>query len=491
MKVEPQVFSLLACLIENRDRVVTKDEVIEMVWDGRIVSDGTLNSRINLARKAVGDDGKAQAVIKTFPRRGFRFVAEVVEVGKSKTMTPANPAVADRPSIAVMPFANLSGDPEQEYFSDGIAEDIITTLSRFSWLMVIARGSTFTYKGKATDVRQIAEEQGVRYVLEGSVRKAHNRVRISVQLVDGINGNDLWAETYDRELEDIFAVQDEITRTVVGAVEPELGKAERYKATIRQPDSLTAWEIYQRGMWHYYQPGTPENRDQAEALFLEAIEHDENFLPPYVGLVNNSHIRVIQGWSKRSNETEVAMKYAQKALELDATDADAHSCLASVFMAKREHARAIKEGKIAISLNPSSILAHTRLGASLAMSGEYEAAIPVLEMALRLSPNDPDTCIALARLAEAYMGLGRFEAAAENGELAAAMPRRGIWIHTAHVATLAHAGRVDDAKQALLDLFDRAPNFTCAFLKENFPATDPHLIEVYVDGLRKAGVPER
>ena len=209
--VEPQVFALLQFLIEHHDRVISKDEIIEHVWDGRIVSDGTLNSRINSARRALGDDGKAQAVIKTFPRRGFRFVAEVTDDNAPEAKATLPSPSTGKLSIAVLPFDNLSGDPEQEYFSDGITEDIITALSRIRQFFVIARNTAFTYKGQPMDVQAVAKELGVRYVLEGSVRRAGDRVRISAQLIDGAAGNQLWAEKYDRGLEDVFEVQDEIT----------------------------------------------------------------------------------------------------------------------------------------------------------------------------------------------------------------------------------------------------------------------------------------
>jgi TolB-like protein len=199
--VEPQVFRLIVHLIKNRDRVVSKDELFEVIWEGRIVSDGTLNTRMATARAALGDDGNAQGVIKTFSRRGFRFVADVSETG-ADAAAPTSSLVPppDKPSIAVLPFNNLSGDPEQEYFADGLVEDIITALSRIRSFFVIARNSTFHYKGTSPEVRKVANDLGIRYILEGSVRKAGDRVRISAQLIDGETGNHLWAERYDRKL---------------------------------------------------------------------------------------------------------------------------------------------------------------------------------------------------------------------------------------------------------------------------------------------------
>ena len=205
------------------------------------------------------------------------------------------PPLPDKPSIAVLPFDNLSGDPEQEYFSDGITEDIITALSRVRQFFVIARNTTFTYKGQAVDVQAVATDLGVRYVLEGSVRKAGNRVRITVQLIDGATGNHLWAERYDRELEDIFAVQDEITQTVVGAIEPQLKSAERERAKSKPSENLDAWDLYQRGMSCMYQPPSPEKKEETLTFFQNAIERDPNFSPPYAGIAHIMYRQIIQG----------------------------------------------------------------------------------------------------------------------------------------------------------------------------------------------------
>jgi TolB-like protein len=241
--VEPQVFDLLVYLLENRDRVVSKDDLIASVWGGRIVSDSTLTSRINAARKAVGDSGGEQRLIRTIPRKGLRFVGEV----RTEEHGPAPPAeqpqspllpLPDRPAIAVLPFTNMSGEPEQEYFSDGISEDIITALSKLRWFFVIARNSSFIYKGKSVHLKQIAADLGVRYVLEGSVRKGGDRVRITAQLNDVATGSHLWAERYDRDLADVFAVQDEITEAIVAAIEPQLYAAENSARNARPP---TAW----------------------------------------------------------------------------------------------------------------------------------------------------------------------------------------------------------------------------------------------------------
>ena len=224
VSITPQVFDLLEYLIRNRERVVSKDDLINAVWNGRIVSDAALTTRLNAVRAAIGDTGEEQRLIKTLPRKGFRFVGQVQATREVAASNPGEvapesaPALPDKPSIAVLPFENMSGDPEQEYFADGMVEEIITALSRFKWLFVIARNSSFTYKGKAVNVKQVGRELGVRYVLEGSVRKAAGKVRIAGQLIDAITGAHIWADRFERDLTDVFALQDEVTVAVVSAI---------------------------------------------------------------------------------------------------------------------------------------------------------------------------------------------------------------------------------------------------------------------------------
>jgi TolB-like protein len=261
--VEPQVFDLLAYLIKNRERVATEDDLIAAIWGGRIVSESTLTTRINAARSAIGDNGAEQRLIKTLARKGLRFVGAVQEETKPEMLTEvgAGDAAAqqpkpelslpDKPSIAVLPFANLSGDPQQDYFSDGITEDIITELSRFSELLVIARNSSFQYKGKAVDIRQVGRELGVRYVLEGSVRRSGERIRFMAQLIDAMTGTHRWAERYDRELREVFALQDEVARTIVVILVAHVNRAETERALLKPPAAWEAYEYYLRGAEAY------------------------------------------------------------------------------------------------------------------------------------------------------------------------------------------------------------------------------------------------
>jgi TolB-like protein len=272
--LEPQVFDLLVHLIHNRDRVVTKDDLLGSVWGGRIVSESTLTSRINAARRAVGDSGEAQRLIRTFPRKGIRFVGDVTDAQVAEP--PVLHMPQDRPSIAVLPFDNLSDDREQEYFADGIVEEIITGLSRIKWLFVISRNSTFIYKGRPIDVKTVGRELGVRYVLEGSVRRSGNHVRVTGQLIETETAAHVWADRFDGTLGDIFALQDEMTMSVIGAVEPTLRKAEIERARRKRPDNLDAYDLFLRAL-PFAVTAMPGNADKALHFLEEAIRLEPDY----------------------------------------------------------------------------------------------------------------------------------------------------------------------------------------------------------------------
>jgi TolB-like protein len=270
--VEPQVLDLLIYLVQNRDRVVSKDDLIATVWGGRIVSDATMTSRIYAARKAIGDSGRDQRLIRTMARKGLRFVGDVraTPVHDDPSIHAVEPQrsplpLPERPAIAVLPFTNMTGDPEQDYFSDGMSEDIITALSKLRWFFVIARNSSFIYKGKAVHMRQVADELGVTYVLEGSVRKAGDRMRITAQLNDVTTGSHIWAERYDGALTDLFTVQDEITEAIVASIEPQLYAAEDFHARRKPPESVDAWGLVMRALSHYWRV-TQQDNVLAQAL---------------------------------------------------------------------------------------------------------------------------------------------------------------------------------------------------------------------------------
>jgi TolB-like protein len=304
ISIAPQVFDLLDYLIRNRERVVSKDDLINTVWNGRVVSDAALTTRLNVARSAIGDSGEEQRLIKTLPRKGFRFVGQVREA-KRPTATevadtleePPKPALAlpNKPSIAVLPFANLGSDPEQEYFADGMVEDIITGLSRSKLLFVIARNSTFTYKGKAVDIRRVGRELGVRYVLEGSVRRAGKRVRVTAQLIDASTDAHIWADRFDSDLEDIFDLQDRLTSNVIGSISPQLERAEIERAQRKPTKNLQAYDYYLRALFSVHQ-FTRQGNAEALELAKTAISLDPYFALAYAYAANTFGQRKAFGW---------------------------------------------------------------------------------------------------------------------------------------------------------------------------------------------------
>ena len=407
--LEPQVFDLLVYLVRNRDRVVTKDDLLDSVWSGRTVSESALTTRINAARKAVGDSGEAQRLIRTSPRKGFRFIGEVMELSAAGSALPLTPP--DRPSIAVLPFYNISGDPEQEYFSDGLAEDIIMALSRFKSLFVIARNSSFTYKGRAVDIRQIGRELGVRYVLEGSVRKAGDHLRVTVQLIDASTGAHVWGDRHDRDVRDVFAVQDAITASVAGLIEPALAEAEQRRLLRKPPDRLDAWEAYQRGLWHFYKYG-PEENQIALTFFRQAIGLDPNFAPGHYG-----HALALQWdvWHYSSRPFEevqgIPRTEALLAVALDDKDAMAHAILAHMLMWGSEWEAAIAEARTAHALNPNSAFVISMLGCVLGFGGYHDEALDRLRQAIRASPYDPLTWLWTQWTGAIQMNARNFDAA--------------------------------------------------------------------------------
>src|SRR5262245_19386705 len=329
--IEPQVFDVLQHLIAHRKRVVSNDDLIEAIWQGRIVSEATVSTRMNAVRRAIGDSGEQQRFIRTIARKGYRFVGDVVEQGAAAaaeiTVSTTEKAairqlsLPDKPSIAVLPFTNISRDPEQEYFADGITEDITTALSQFRWLFVIARNSSFVFKGKSVDSRQIARELGVRYLLEGSVRKAGNRLRITGQLVEASSGAHLWADRFDGAFDDVFDLQDKVTASVVGELGPKLEQAEISRARRKPTESLDAYDYYLRGMASLHH-GTRESTSEALQLFSRAIELDPDFASAYGMAAFCYDLRKWNSWmTDPAKEAAEAERLARRAVALGKDDA--------------------------------------------------------------------------------------------------------------------------------------------------------------------------
>ncbi|WP_245332053.1 winged helix-turn-helix domain-containing protein [Bradyrhizobium sp. NAS80.1] len=368
VSVAPQVFDLLDYLIRNRERVVSKDDLINAVWNGRSVSDAALTTRLNGARSAIGDSGEEQRLIKTLQRKGFRFVGEVREAREVASPNPGDEsasalALPDRPSLAVLPFENMSGDPEQEYFADGMVEEITTALSRFKSLFVIARNSSFTFKGKAVDIKEVGRRLGVRYVLEGAVRKASGKVRITGQLIDAVTGAHIWTDRFERDLTDIFALQDEVTVAVVSAIQPKLLQAEIAISTRRRPENLTTYDYYLRALQQFYL-ATREGLAEAIRFAHRALELDPRF-DLVAALAGACHTQnVIWGYADDPQfDRKEAVRLSRLALSVDDDDPQtlALAAVNSAFLVG-DSEREIEMADRAATLNPNSFGAWSSRG---------------------------------------------------------------------------------------------------------------------------------
>jgi adenylate cyclase len=396
-------------------------------------------------------------------------------------------ALPDKPSIAVLPFANMSGDPEQDYFADGISEDIITALSHHRWFFVIARNSTFVYKGRAVDVKQVARELGVRYVLEGSVRRAGQRVRITGQLIEAETGNHLWAERYDRDLADIFAIQDEITQSVVGAIEPEMLLMEGRRALRKGSGNLDAFDCCMKAMWHFSQL-TREDSDQAVALLRNALEIDPNLAQAHMVLGRTLNMRIWYGWSRSPEaDLEEAHKAALRAVALDERDPYTHYALCWTSLLKGRHAQALAEAQRSIDLNPNFALGYFVLGMVRVFIGHFEQALDPLLRSLRLNPNDPQASSFMSFVALAHYHQQNYEEALHFAERAVIGPRAYFSVRTL-LATLGQLGRVDEARPLLDELRSREPADSVRYFAMSAPYLNPMDREQLIEGLEKAGV---
>ncbi|MGB8578173.1 MAG: winged helix-turn-helix domain-containing tetratricopeptide repeat protein [Pseudolabrys sp.] len=492
--VEPQVFDLLIYLVQNRDRVVSKDDLIASVWGGRVVSDSTLTSRINAARKAVGDSGSEQKLIRTIARKGLRFVGDVHirPMGlepQTDMHEPSHPALPlpDRPAIAVLPFINMSGDPEQEYFSDGISEDIITALSKLRWFFVIARNSSFTYKGKAVHMKQIAEELGVGYVVEGSVRKGGEYVRITAQLNDVATGSHIWAERYDRAIADVFAVQDEITEAIVAAIEPQLYAAENFRAQRKPPDSMDAWDLVMRALSHYWRV-TRQDNVVAQALLEKATAIDPNYGQALGVLAASQTFSAHMGWADMAAVVPIAERAALAAIRADSEDPWAHYALGNVCLFTRRFDDSLAEFELALRLNPNFSLAQGYYGLALSYCGRCEEADLAARRALRLSPRDPFSAIYCGIAAYSQFVGHHYDEAMRLAREAIRQRIDFVGGHRVLTAAAGMAGQEDAAKAALLELRRAQPNISLDWVANQMPFKHDADRTHYLEGLRRAGM---
>lgn len=403
---------------------------------------------------------------------------------------PVELALPSKPSIAILAFENMSHDPEQDFFAEGISEDIITELSRFRSFFVIARNSAFAFKGQSMDVREISRKLGVRYVVEGSVRRSGDRVRITAQLIDAVDDKHLWAERYDRKLEDIFAVQDEVTQAIVTTIEPQLLSTERQLARRKPTENLNAWECYQRGLWHIYQY-QPEDILKALEFQQQAIKLDPNFASAYGGIAFSMYVKVITGISEnREADLELGLEAGLSAVSLDENDPFAHVGLGRIRIVRGEHERAITSFDQAIELNPSFALAHYGKGHSLWHCGRPGEAVGSLDEAQRLSPRDPLMWTFLASQAIALFMLERYDEALETSRRSQQYPISAIWAYMGELATLGVLGNKQAAQTALEYVLGKQPDLTISFVEKALPITHQASRERFLGGLAKAGVPD-
>src|SRR5260221_5674862 len=435
--------------------------------------------------------GKLALDVTDMGEQQLKNIAQLVRVyGVRMADAPPRPALTlpDKPSIAVLPFQNMSGDTEQEYFSDGITEDIITALSRLRWFFVIARNSTFAYKGKGVDIKHLVRELGVRYVLEGSVRKSGSRVRITGQLIDAMTGNHIWAERYDRELTDIFALQDEITTSVTAAIEPKLLAAEGIRTETRSINDLNAWDLVARALSHFWKLTAAES-ETAVTILRQAVQRHPNYAPAHsmlaFALLVSGHV----GWILSGGDMESAAHHAHRAAALDESDPWAHMALGYLAFTERQTEEAVRHFQAALDVNPNVARAHGYVGWTLAFDCQSEEALRHFEQAMRMSPRDPLNGFFSAGVSAAHYFAGGYPEAVKWAQQAVQLRPGILGGHRILCASLAQAGLIEEAKSAMSHLRQLHPTLSIAWIKQSVPYTREPMAR-FLEGLRKAGLTE-
>jgi TolB-like protein len=484
--------ALLRLLLERAGAPVSKDALIEAAWPGLAIEDSNLTVQIAALRRVFEEVAGGATWIETLPRRGYRYVGPTVATGHTpgEANPPASPALAlpDRPSVAVLPFSNLSGDPEQEYFADGMVDDIVTGLSRIKWLFVIARNSTFTYKGRPVDVKQVGRDLGVGYVLEGSVRKAADRVRITGQLVDATTGAHVWTERYDRKLDDIFALQDEIALSVVGAIEPSLRRAEVERVKRKRPDSLDAYDLVLRAQPDVYS-GMPERATKALVLLERALALDSTYALAH-GFAAMCHHNCFLRAGLHEEDRAASIRHAQAAIVYGQDDALALTFAGfSIGMDGHDRAAAFAAFEAALAVSPSSALTYILGSVILGWTGEAERAIEWGERAMRLSPFDPWAFAAFHSLTLGHFHCGRYEEAAGAAHKAVQSNPAHSISYMLLAAPLAKLGRLEESKAAAARVLELQPAFRYS---RQFSGVDcaAALAASLSEALRATGLPE-
>ena len=492
--LEPQVFDLLEYLIRNRDRVVTKADILDAIWNGRAVSDSALSTRINAARLAVGDSGDKQGLIRTLPRKGFRFVGEVREQAIAPPLQAPAKAVfpqSERPSIAVLPFDNLSGDPTQDYFADGMAEEITTALARCPSLLVIARNSSFTYKGKATDVRQIANDLGVQYVLEGSVRRSADRLRFAGQLIDANTGLHLWADRFDGDMSDVFALQDRFTASVVATIVPKLQLAEIERQARKPVENLNAYDLLLRALQRQYEFTVAGNNAALDYL-RKALALDPSYAAAMALAAYCYTERRFVGWAKDIAAEQVeGLHLAARAVELARDDSDVLWMAAWTYWILAQDIRAAQEfAARSIELNANCAAALALAGWIEVTDDNSEKAFELIGQAQRLNPRDPRDWFTLTAMAAACLAARRFEEAVIWARRSLVRNSRFSSTMRILASSLATLGQTEEAAGLLRRVYEIEPNLTLRTLRSRMTYMHPNVWETFSSGLRLAGLPD-
>ncbi len=497
VEVEPQVFDLLAFLVRTRDRVASRDELLDAVWQGRIVSESTLSSRINAARGAIGDDGTAQRLIRTLPRKGVRFVGEVREHNGAAQVAPPASAVpvelqqptSEGPAIAVLPFTNMSGDADSDYFADGMVEEIITALARCGGILVIARNSSFIYKGRSVDVREVGRELGVGYVLEGSVRRSGSHVRITAQLIEASTGTHLWADRFDGSLEDAFELQDRIASTAAAVIEPRLRFAEVQRIKRNPPRSVDAYDYWLRAVSHATE-FTAESMAAALKCLGRALQIDPGYA---LAMASEGYYRAqceFQGWVRHTEaERALAARMARKAVEIDRDDVNVlWQAAFTIWTFDRDGPTSRELFHRALKINENSAIALTMAGWVEASIGSPAEARRLIERSQRLNPRHPRGWFMSTGMAIVCIGEGNYQEAVSWAEQALAANRKFAVALRALVVALVNIGAVDRARVVLEELLTVDPRLTLASLEQRLAVLNPSLRQTYLAAFRSAGL---
>jgi TolB-like protein len=484
--------ALLRRLLENAGVPVSKDALVEAGWGGLAVADNNLTVQIAALRRVLAEAADAESWIETLPRRGYRYVGPAVVTNVPDASAAARaasaPTLPDKPSVAVLPFSNLSGDPEQEYFADGMVDDIITGLARINWLFVIARNSTFTYKGRAVDVKRVGRELGVRYVLEGSVRKAGCNVRVTGQMIDASTGAHVWAERYDRSSDDIFALQDEIALSAVGAIAPSVRRAEIDRVKRKRPDSLDAYDLVLRAQLDV-DSGMPAQVARALVLLERAIELDPAYALAHGNAAMCHHCLFLRAGLQEANRA-ASIRHARSAILHGQDDAAALTLAGfSIGMDGHDRGAAFTALEAALAISPSSALTYILGSVILGWGGDAERAIEWSERGMRLSPFDPWAFAAFDAQAMSHLLRGRYDESCRAAyKSVQANPAHSI-TYVQLAAALAKLGRLEEAKAAAARVLDLHPTFRYS---RQFAGVNcaPALAATLGDALRTAGLPE-